>query len=219
VAAVTARLKTFWRWAASQGMCADITAGLRRPKQEQKLIPALTVQQLKSLLALCSKSSFVDRRNDALLRLLLDTGLRISEALGLTVDRLHLENGRAHVSGKGQKERFVFIGPKTQRALLRYLAVRRNAAFGTDAVFVNRDGSPMNRRHAHQMIVRLARRVGIEGVRVSPHTMRHSCALLFLRRGGDALMLQRSLGHSRQRQDTVGSSALCVTVAASAGFP
>jgi len=54
----------------------------------------------------------------------------------------------------------------------------------------------MNRRHAHQTIARLGKRAGISNVRCSPHTFRHTCALLFLQRGGDAISLQRILGHA-----------------------
>jgi len=195
--AAAVNLKTFFRWAARESMCEDLAARIRIPKVEEKVVAALTVPQLQAMLARCASSAFVDRRNDALLRFFLDAGVRVSEAIALDVDRLDLENGRALVSGKGRKERHVFYGPKTQRSLLRYVAVRRAvAAPATTMLFVNRDGSPMNRRHVHQLVTRLGARAGIEGVRVSPHTLRHSSALLFLKRGGDALTLQRLLGHT-----------------------
>ena len=148
------------------------------------------------MLSLCRGNGFVSRRDEALIRFLLDTAARISEPLDLTTDRLELDAGRALVNGKGCKERYVFFGARTARALARYVAWHERKSFRTGAVFVNRSGTPMNRRHAHQTIARLGRRANIREKRCSPHTLRHTAALLFLRRGGDALSLQRLLGHA-----------------------
>lgn len=130
------------------------------------------------------------------MRFLIDTAARISEALDLTAERLQIDSGRALLNGKGGKQRYVFFGPKTAKALLRYLASCESRSFRLRYVFVNRDGAPMNRRHAHQTIARLGNRRNIGEKRCSPHTLRHTSALFFLRRGGDALSLQRLLGHS-----------------------
>lgn len=194
--AATVRLKTFFKWAASQKLCPDLTERIRKPKQEAKVINALSIEELRSLLRLCRSTGFVGRRDEALIRFLLDTGARVSEALDLTMDRMHLDSGRALLNGKGQKQRYVFFGAKTTRALLRYLAIRDKKRLRSSALFVNHDGVAMNRRHACQTISRLGRRANITDKRCSPHTLRHSSALLFLRRGGDALSLQRLLGHT-----------------------
>lgn len=148
------------------------------------------------MLALCKSNGYVGRRDEAFIRFLLDTGARVSEALDLTLDRLHLDAGRALLNGKGQKQRYVFFGPKTTRALLRYIAAREKKRLRSSVAFVNHDGTSMNRRHACQTITRLGRRANIRNKRCSPHTLRHTSALLFLRRGGDALSLQRLLGHT-----------------------
>jgi site-specific recombinase XerD len=194
--AATVRLKTFFKWCAEQGLCDDLAVRIRKPKQETKVINALSVEEVRSMLALCKSNGYVGRRDEALIRFLLDTGARVSEALDLTADRLHLDAGRALLNGKGQKQRYVFFGPKTTRALLRYLAARDKKRLRSSVLFVNHDGTAMNRRHACQTITRLARRANIRDKRCSPHTLRHSSALLFLRRGGDALSLQRLLGHT-----------------------
>jgi len=194
--AATVRLKTFFKWCAEQGLCHDLAARIRKPKQETKVINALSIEEVRSMLALCKSNGYVGRRDEAFVRFLLDTGLRVSEALDLTTDRLHLDAGRALVNGKGQKQRYVFFGPKTTRALLRYFAARDKKRLCSSVVFVNHDGTPMNRRHACQTITRLGRRANIRDKRCSPHTLRHSSALLFLRRGGDSLSLQRLLGHT-----------------------
>ena len=192
----TIRLRTFFRWCATEGLSEDLAARIRHPKREQKVVPALTVGQVRAMLALCTPTAFVGRRDEALIRLLVDTGLRIGEALDLTLERLDLEGGSALVRGKGQKQRVVPIGPRTHKALLRYLPARAKVAIGTDVLFVGTNGRAMNRRHAHQQMKRLAERAGVEGVRVSPHVLRHTCGKMFLQRGGDPFALQALLGHT-----------------------
>lgn len=194
--AATVRLKTFFKWCGEQGLCDDVSARIRKPKQETKVINALSVEEVRSMLALCKSNAYVGKRDEAFIRFLLDTGARVSEALDLTMERLHLDAGRALLNGKGQKQRYVFFGPKTTRALLRYFAAREKKRLRSSVVFVNHDGTAMNRRHACQTVSRLGRRASIRDKRCSPHTLRHSSALLFLRRGGDSLSLQRLLGHT-----------------------
>lgn len=97
---------------------------------------------------------------------------------------------------KGDKQRYAFFGPKTARALTPYMAICEKRSFRSNAVLVNRDGTPMNRRHAHQTIARFGRRANVSEKRCIPNTLRHTSALFFLRRGGDALSLQRLLGHT-----------------------
>lgn len=191
------RLKTFFKWCHQEQVCDDLAARIRMPKQERKVIPALTVPQVRALLAVCAKDTLVGRRDEALLQLLIDGGLRISEALGLTEADINLADGRILVRyGKGQKQRIVPIGPRTQRSLARYIVLREKQLSATDALFIGTNGKRINRRHVEQHLSRIAERAGIEGVRVTPHVLRHTCALWFLRRGGDAFSLQALLGHS-----------------------
>ena len=107
---------------------------------------------------------------------------------------MNLEDGRINVKlAKGQKDRIVFMGAKTVRALTRYL--RKNDGLSSEVLFASRNG-PLTRRHAHQHMVRLAKKAGIEDIRLSPHTLRHTSATLYLRDGGDVFSLQRQLGHA-----------------------
>lgn len=192
----TVRIKTFFKWCAKREICSDLAASLRKPRQAHTVISALSVRELQAMLSLCRGNSFVSRRDEALIRFLVDTAARVSEALELTIERLELDTGKALLNGKGDRQRFVFFGPKTARSLTRYLSVCETQRFRSNAVFVNRDGTPMNRRHAHQTIARLGRRANVREKRCSPHTLRHTSALFFQRGGGDALSLQRLLGHT-----------------------
>jgi len=123
VAAVT-RLRTFFKWCSEQGHCDDPTTRIRRPKEAQELLPSFTVAQIKCMLRSCDPSTFTGRRDEALVRFLVDSGARVSEAVGLLLHSIDLRSGRATVNGKGQKQRIIFFGPKTTRSLLRYLSCR-----------------------------------------------------------------------------------------------
>jgi integrase/recombinase XerD len=189
------RLRPFFRWTAAEGLCDDLFCSIRKPKEPTTLVPTLTIEQVRLMLALCRAQPRTANRNEALVRLLLDSGLRITEALKLRLDDVHLDDGNVRVRcGKGNKDRIAFIGMKTSRSIMRYLKAR--IAVGTDPIFDTRDGLPMKRRHAHQLIARLGANARISGVRVSPHTLRHTFATWFLRSGGDVFSLQRQLGHS-----------------------
>jgi site-specific recombinase XerD len=190
------RIRTFLRWCSSQGMCGDSVTQVQVPRRETKVLPILTVVHLKTMLALSRDDTFVARRNDALIRLLVDTGVRVSEALSLSANDLAMGEFQVIVRGKGNKQRCVFFGVRTARSLVRYLRRRRTIVSASQALFINQNGLPVTRRHAHQLLARLGRRAGIDGVRVSPHTLRHTFATLFLQRGGDSLLLQRLLGHT-----------------------
>jgi site-specific recombinase XerD len=153
--AATTRLKTFFRWCDAQRICGDLAAGLRKPRHSQALIITLSVDEVRAILSFCRGTSFIPRRDEALVRFLVDTAARVSEALDLTVDRLQVDGGRALLNGKGDKQRYVFFGQKTARLLMRYLAICESKDFRARSVFVNQDGTPMNRRHAHQTVARL----------------------------------------------------------------
>ncbi|MCX5999175.1 MAG: tyrosine-type recombinase/integrase, partial [Chloroflexi bacterium] len=95
--------------------------------------------------------------------------------------------------GKGQKERFVPIGAKVSKGLLKY-KMRRREAVG-DSFFLTRDGGALAARRVQNIVRRYGQRAGIK-VRCSPHTFRSSSAVLYLRNGGDPFTLQKKLGHS-----------------------
>ena len=194
--AATVRIKTFFTWCASQNIYPDIGARIRKPRQASKVINALSIDEVRAMLALCTENGYVGRRDEAFVRFLIDTGARVSEALDLEMERLDLDAGRALLNGKGRKQRIVFFGQRTKKALMRFILWRKKQKIVSSTFFMNHDGSAMNRRHACQTITRLGKRANIRDKRCSPHTLRHTSALLFLRRGGDGLSLQRLLGHT-----------------------
>jgi integrase/recombinase XerD len=102
------------------------------------------------------------------------------------------------VRGKGSKERLVPFGRTVQKTLWKYISLYRSEPNvpRNDMLFLTADGRPMIKNRVETIINRYGQRAGIKGVRVSPHTFRHTGAVAFLRNGGDLFTLQRIMGHS-----------------------
>ena len=188
-------LKVFAGWLRREGYPSrDPLASLEVPRDDRRLFPVFSDGQLDALLRVAEGDSLRARRWTAVLWVLLDTGLRLSELTGLTLERVDLEVGAARVVGKGGKERLVPIGSAALFALRRYLDRRGGPARG--AVFLDDDGRPLSPTAVYKGIRSLGARAGISGVRCSPHTFRHTFATRYLLLGGDLLTLARLLGHS-----------------------
>lgn len=193
----SARLRTFFRWCSQERLLGvDLGLTIKPSKRSHTVVPSLSVGQVRAMISQCAGSSFTSIRDEFLIRLLVDTGLRVTEAIALTDADVIANNQILVAHGKGRRQRIVYYGPRTARCLLRYLRARRRIATAPCRLLVNRSGSPLNRRHVHQQVARLARRAAVFGVRVSPHTLRHTFATWYLRNGGDVFSLQRQLGHS-----------------------
>jgi len=134
----------------------------------------------------------------SIILVLLDTGLRVSELTSLGLPDVRLAEGVLKVFGKGRKERLIPIGKTSQRVLWNYVNRYRPQPVNPrcDLVFLTKDGWPLTKNRIQKLMMKYGKRAGIEGVRCSPHTLRHTGAVMFLRNGGDVFNLQRLLGHS-----------------------
>jgi site-specific recombinase XerD len=114
---------------------------LSPPTLKMKPVPVISDEELVALLKSCAGEEFSHRREEALIRLLLDCGVRVSEACGLRFDQLDLDQGMAIVKGKGSKVRPVYFGARTARALDRYVRVRAHHRWvHLDALFLTQGG-------------------------------------------------------------------------------
>jgi site-specific recombinase XerD len=131
-------------------------------------------------------------RNRAVILLLLDCGLRISELCSLRIR--DYRSGRIYIElGKGGKGRSCPVSPLTVQAIDEYLQGRES--WSPDApLFITNRGKPMDRHNFRNVLWRLGRRLEI--TKVHPHRFRHTFAITFLRNGGNIYTLQRILGHS-----------------------
>mgnify|MGYP001603328615 CR=1 FL=1 len=168
---------------------------IEKPKVEKKLLRPLNMDQVRLLLAQPKTKTFCGFRNWTMMLLMLDTGLRLGEVLGLRRDRIDWQASRLTVLGKGDKERAVPFGGAVKKALWDYAQWRGDVA-GQDIFFLDQFGGQICPRHFQIRLKRYGKAANIEGVRVSPHTLRHTFATQYILNGGDAFSLQAMLGHS-----------------------
>lgn len=189
-------LRGFHRYAHTNQLCSvDPTARLEQLPQPRSLPHALSVDRVLSLLATPDQTTVVGRRDRALLEFLYASGTRISEALGLDLIQLDLEDRVAIVTGKGAKQRMVPIGSAASTAIEKWLPDRsEKAKSNTEAVFLNLRGTRLSRSGAFRIIQQYAQQAGIGSV--SPHTLRHSAATHMLEGGADLRTVQEYLGHA-----------------------
>jgi integrase/recombinase XerD len=175
-------------------------ADVRPPVPPRRLPKAICLHDVERLLdAAALPGTPAALRDRALLELLYGCGARISEAVGLDVDDLDLDDGLVRLRGKGSKERVVPVGSYATAALGAYLVRARPgfAALGrpSPAVFLNTRGGRLSRQSAWAVLQAAAER-GRLGVPVSPHTLRHSFATHLLEGGADVRVVQELLGHA-----------------------
>ena len=193
-------LKAFFSWAIREEyLRSNPMAVISMPKSPTKIIRTFTDEQMAKLTDVCLRSNGNGHRNLTILLLFLDSGLRVSELVGIELDDVNLSEGHIIIrQGKGRKERIVPVGSIVQKSLWKYINLYRPKPL-TDNItklFLSDNGLPLTKSGIQQMMRRLASRAGITGVRCSPHTFRHSFAKRYLMNGGDIFSLQRILGHS-----------------------
>ncbi len=185
-------------------LSTDTISAIALPKYDQVLIQPFTDADIKELLkaALAEKTEVLRVRNQTIIYLLSNTGIRVAECATLTTSSLCLEPGMGSVKvmGKGRKERIVMFGELTRRKLERYLEVCRKDALHQDPLFVSYSLSGRGVRRLttsgiRQMIETVGKRTTIEGVRISPHTLRHYYATRAIEQGMSIVDLKLCLGH------------------------
>ena len=194
----TACLRSFYRHLRREGAIAhDPTAELRGPRRTQRLPSALTRGEVTRLLGEPRGSEPLALRDRALLELMYACGLRASEATGMELGDIDLEEGVLRARGKGAKERIVPIGSRAVAATRAYLQRGRPALIGVQVqskLLVNSRGGGLTRQGLYKIVQGHARRAGLDE-KMSPHTLRHTFATHLLAGGCDLRSLQEMLGH------------------------
>ena len=192
-------LRAYFGFLVTEGIIAeDPTGRMERPAATKKLPEFLSQAEAARVVEAVDPESPVYWRDRAVLELLYATGMRVSELTGLSVGDLDTEDGSCLVFGKGGKERLVPVGTLALEVVGRYLASvrpRLDRGKGKGTVFLNQRGTPLSRMSVWTIVSRAARRAGIER-RISPHTLRHSCATHLLEGGADLVAVQELLGHA-----------------------
>lgn len=189
-------VKAFFSWCKREGLLAESPAvRLPRIRIPQYVIQTFTPEQMGAMLQACDTSTSLGYRDYAMFLVLFDTGIRVGELLSLTVDNVF--DGYLKVFGKGSKEREVGLGPTAARALWKYQHLHRKPANDFERrLFLSNRGKPLDKGTVWDVIQRAGQEAGVEGVRLSPHTFRHTFAKSYLANGGDIFSLSRLLGHS-----------------------
>ena len=169
------------------------------PQKPEKLPDVLSINQVCSLLDGMPFVTPLEIRDATILEVLYGCGLRVSELVGLDLDRVRFDEGTLRVLGKGSKERLVpFSGLAIERVQI-YLQDSRpyltcSKAHPSPALFLNARGGRLSRQSVHKVVEKAGLRIGIKNLH--PHTLRHSFATHLLEGGADLRSIQEMLGHS-----------------------
>ncbi len=194
-----AALRSFYGFALREGIVErDIASLLDSPKPGSYLPDVLSVDEVVRILDAPPADDPVGIRDRAILELLYDCGLRVSELVGLDRHRLDLPGLQVRVIGKGNKERRVPMGEEARERLHRYLVgphANWTAEHPTEAVFVGERGRRLSREAVWRLVRHWTAVAQVTG-HVSPHTFRHSFATHLLEGGADLRTVQTLLGHA-----------------------
>ncbi|WP_082980784.1 tyrosine-type recombinase/integrase [Mycolicibacter heraklionensis] len=202
-AAATARsrhqsMRRFVKWLVDEGeLDSDPLAGLDPPKLDTKVTQALSDDELKALIKACAGKDFIDRRDEAVIRFMAETGVRAGELLGMTLpDDIDVARGIAVVRrGKGGKGRVVPFGPQTAASVDRYLRLRRGHRLAdTPVMWLGGNGQGLGYHGLDRALKIRAERAGITGFHV--HLLRSTAATRWLRAGGSEQGLMAVAGWS-----------------------
>jgi site-specific recombinase XerD len=192
-------LRTWISWLVREGyLTVSPMERMMPPVIKSHQVQPFTDQHIADLLR-ASSASLHPKRDTAILLMLLDTGVRASELCSLKRKDIDFQGPFAQCSimGKGGKRRTVYLGRAASKALWQHL---REQPTDTDWVFTadrgKRAGEPLTRTGLLRLMHRLGKVAGIQSVRCSPHTFRHTFAVSVLRNGGNTFSLQQMLRHT-----------------------
>lgn len=198
VARKISSFSSFYRFLVRQGHVPKSPMTLvHPPKVRRKLPRVLTAAEAERLMGSAGEAGPFGARDRAALELLYGAGLRVSELVGIDLDRLDLEARQVRVLGKGRKERICPFGGPAEEALRAWLVQRlslRRPGDDDGALFLNRDGRRLSVRAVQKMLHERGALAGRPDAH--PHALRHSCATHLLDGGADLRGIQELLGHA-----------------------
>jgi site-specific recombinase XerD len=198
-------VRRFAAWLAEEcEIGADPFVGIRSPKLDEQVVEPLTDDDLRAMLKACQvpkaaepKVALRHRRDEAIIRLMFESGIRAGEAVALDLDDIDLPNGVVTVRrGKGGKGRVVPFGPDASLAIDRYLRLRRGHRLAdTPDLWLGDRGKKFSYDALHKTLRMRADAAGIEGFH--PHRLRHTAAHRWLSAGGSETGLMAVAGWTR----------------------
>ena len=191
-------LRSFFRFAADEKLVDSNPASiLEIPKRKMRLPEVMDKELVESFLDKIKTDTPKGCRDRCLFELIYSAGLRISEAAGLNLADIDIEEGAAKVRGKGNKERLTIFGREASDQLLNYLSYARPKLAGktnkSHALFLNRNGKRLSRKGIWKNYAKFAIEAGTSS---HVHALRHSFATSLLAGGADLRTVQELLGHA-----------------------
>jgi integrase/recombinase XerD len=185
-------LKSFYNYCDGRFEFDNVLKDIKLLKERKTVIKPFSPVQIEKLLRQPNMKSFSGVRDYTMMLLMLDTGIRISELLSIKKEHVNFENNSILILGKGNKERFIPIGTFLKKQLMEWI----HQVDDCEYLFITRHEDQLTRRMFHKRLADYGVKAKIEGVRVSPHTFRHTFAMNYLKNGGNIYYLQSILGHS-----------------------
>ena len=197
LAKAASAIRSFYRFLVLEGRMETNPARLVDAQRVTMRIPRyLQEEEIQKLLDACEPGQPLGIRDRALFELIYSCGLRVSEAVGLTVDRVSMIEGALRVMGKGSRERMVPLGERARQQIELYLSSARPALAGrapANELFLGRGGKKLSRKTVWKIFKHLAVSAGLDA---KVHTLRHSFATHLLQGGADLRSVQELLGHA-----------------------
>ncbi len=190
-------LRAFCSWLCREEYISEnFLARLKLPKAIKEEIRPLTQDEIGRILSSQNPQTATGARAYAIMYLMLDSGLRVSEVSNLQMENVFFSQGQLLVRGKGNKERAVPMGSNCQKYLQRYIYHFRPEPIFTEQnhVFLALNGKPLQSNAIKLFFTRLRSKTGVK--RLHAHLLRHTFATYYLRNGGDLISLQKILGHT-----------------------
>lgn len=166
---------------------------IKTPKLSKKLPNILSISDVDTLCNIDASSS-VSKRDRAIIEVMYSSALRLSELSSLNIDSVDIESKCVKVIGKGKKERILPLGAKASEALSDWTSARCDLRPVDNALFINKFGTRLSNRSIQNRINFWVKKQGLN-CKISPHTLRHSCATHLLEASGDLRAVQEFLGH------------------------
>ncbi len=192
-------LRGFLKYLSKKNIATLVAEKIELGKTSQKSVDFLSFEEVEALITATEGTDLKHLRDQAIVKLLFSTGLRISELITLNRDSLNLKHSEFSITGKGSKVRIVFISDSAKKNLQRYLDKRTDTDLALFVRIVKNpekfDSLRLSARSVQRMIRKYAIKAGIVK-RVTPHVLRHSFATNLLQNGADIRSVQALLGHS-----------------------
>jgi len=195
IASYVRSIRSLWSWLKQEGFLADNPfEKVKPPATTERIVDPLTPEDITKLLKIIPRHEYTGYRDSCVILLMYGTGMRISEVVDLFEDSVNFDSGQIRVVGKRKKERSLFMSASVFKALYKY-ATQQRPDVPSKHFFLHEDGRPLARFYFEHRMHPYVEKSEITKV-CTPHILRYSFAIQFLRNGGDIFTLQNILGHS-----------------------